>query len=143
MKFIAHRGNTQGPNPEKENDPDYIQEALEQGYDAEIDLWYTNGEWWLGHDHPTYTVSEEWLLKHKYCLWCHAKHIEALVALMDLGMNCFWHDQDNYVVTSHGYIWAFPGQRAGASRTVAVMPEVHSEEYDLSNFYAVCSDFAR
>jgi hypothetical protein len=76
-------------------------------------------------------------------LWCHAKHVDALVTLLELGMNCFWHEQDDYVVTSFGFIWAFPGQPAGYGRTVAVMPEAHHEEYDLSKFYAVCSDFAR
>jgi len=28
MKLIAHRGNINGPNPEKENHPDYINTAI-------------------------------------------------------------------------------------------------------------------
>jgi len=29
MKLIAHRGNTDGPNPSEENNPEYIEEAIE------------------------------------------------------------------------------------------------------------------
>ena len=40
MKLIAHRGNIDGPNPERENSPEYIEEALKAGYDVEVDVWY-------------------------------------------------------------------------------------------------------
>ena len=30
MKLISHRGNLKGPNPEQENHPDYIWDALSQ-----------------------------------------------------------------------------------------------------------------
>ena len=38
MKLIAHRGNTNGPNPETENCPQQIKNCIDQGYDVEIDL---------------------------------------------------------------------------------------------------------
>ena len=38
MKIISHRGNIRGPNPEKENRPSYIDCALGNGYDVEIDI---------------------------------------------------------------------------------------------------------
>ena len=37
--WIAHRGNTRGPNPEKENQPEYILQAINEGFDVEIDVW--------------------------------------------------------------------------------------------------------
>ena len=40
MKLIAHRGNVSGPKPSQENNPEYIDEALFAGFDAEIDLRY-------------------------------------------------------------------------------------------------------
>ena len=40
MIFISHRGNLEGPNPERENNPDYISEALERVYSVEVDVWY-------------------------------------------------------------------------------------------------------
>ena len=43
MILISHRGNIDGPNEVRENSPYYIMEALEAGYDVEIDLWSRNG----------------------------------------------------------------------------------------------------
>ena len=37
--WIAHRGNTRGPKPEKENQPEYILQAIQEGFDVEIDVW--------------------------------------------------------------------------------------------------------
>ena len=36
MILISHRGNISGPNPERENHPEYIFEALQAGYDVDI-----------------------------------------------------------------------------------------------------------
>ena len=44
MKLISHRGNLEGPNPERENHPDYIYGALQAGYDVEIDVWWVEGK---------------------------------------------------------------------------------------------------
>ncbi len=35
MRIISHRGNIEGPIPEKENCPEYINSALAQGFDVE------------------------------------------------------------------------------------------------------------
>ena len=32
--YIAHRGNTDGPNPNRENDPTYIDEAINAGFNV-------------------------------------------------------------------------------------------------------------
>jgi hypothetical protein len=42
MYLIAHRGNINGPNKEHENSPGYILNAIELGYDVEVDIWYEN-----------------------------------------------------------------------------------------------------
>lgn len=48
---IAHRGNISGPDPEQENKPEYLQAALDKGYDVEVDVWgsYQDNVWWAGH----------------------------------------------------------------------------------------------
>jgi hypothetical protein len=53
MILISHRGNLNGPNPERENHPDYIWEALRAGFEVEIDVWWVEGKFKLGHDEPT------------------------------------------------------------------------------------------
>ena len=43
MKLISHRGNINGKQLDLENDPKYIENAIKQGYDVEVDIWYTDG----------------------------------------------------------------------------------------------------
>jgi len=50
MILISHRGNVSGPNPKMENSPLFIQSALEQGFNVEIDVWYKDKKFYLGHD---------------------------------------------------------------------------------------------
>ena len=72
MIYISHRGNLEGKNPERENHPIYIIEALSQGYDVEIDVWYVDRSFFLGHDAPQYKVDTKFLQNAN--LWCHAKN---------------------------------------------------------------------
>tara|TARA_R100000353_G_scaffold166902_1_gene128665 strand:+ start:179 stop:613 length:435 start_codon:yes stop_codon:yes gene_type:complete len=137
MIKIAHRGNTVGSNP-LENAPEYIDKSLSEGYEAEIDVWYYNDGLWLGHDNPTYMVDISWLQDRHNRLWCHAKNFEALNYLLTFQkINVFWHQQDNYTVTSQGYIWAYPGQYGSEVKTIAVLP---TPAMKLENFYGICSD---
>lgn len=52
MIIISHRGNINGPNPRMENKPEYIKKALDENFMVEIDVWFYQGELWLGHDEP-------------------------------------------------------------------------------------------
>ena len=61
MRIISHRGNIRGPVPGRENAPSYIDCALGNGYDVEIDVRVVNNEIWLGHDEPQYKVSFNWI----------------------------------------------------------------------------------
>lgn len=115
MRFIAHRGNLKGRRPERENHPDYIEEAIEQGFDVEIDVWYeptsTGGLYWLGHDEPQYEINLIWLDKHKEHLWCHAKNLDAFHQLIHhTEINSFWHQNDDYTLTTHNFIWTYPNK---------------------------------
>ena len=50
--LISHRGNIDGRNVEYENNPNYIEAAINLGYDVEIDVWFIDGKFMLGHDEP-------------------------------------------------------------------------------------------
>ena len=52
MIKIAHRGNTKGVNLDDENYPDYIDDAINNGFDSEIDIWLQGRRLYLGHDEP-------------------------------------------------------------------------------------------
>ncbi len=135
MILISHRGNIDGVNKLKENKIDYINEAIKNGFDVEIDVWYQKNEFYLGHDYPVDKVSENYL-KNK-SLWCHAKNFESLQKMLESGIHCFFHDTDKYTLTSKNYIWAFPGIDGGKN-TIAVKPE--GKNLDLKKFSGICSD---
>tara|TARA_R100001594_G_scaffold144380_1_gene193382 strand:- start:15 stop:464 length:450 start_codon:yes stop_codon:yes gene_type:complete len=138
MILIAHRGNVSGKKPELENHPDYIKKALEEDYQVEIDVWYEDKKWLLGHDKPTYEIEEEFLLREG--LWCHAKNIQALRELILLDVHCFWHQEDDVVLTTRNYMWTFPGKKL-TSQSVAVHPErSHYSKKELKKCSAICSD---
>ena len=146
MILIAHRGNLDGPSPEKENHPDYIHAAVKQGYAVEIDLWFVAGDLFLGHDEPQYRINEKYLdlLASDNILWTHIKNIEAFEYLAKNGKrewNYFWHQEDDYTLTSLGHIWALPGSKL-TPNTICVMPEKASYyEDEILNSQGVCSDY--
>ncbi len=141
MIYIAHRGNLLGPNPEKENHPDYIIEAVQQGFDVEVDVWMIDGKFILGHDGPQYEVREEFILNDQF--WHHAKNIQAFYRLNRLRpnylVNCFFHDTDEATLTSGGWLWTYPGKELTPD-SIAVMPE-RVPGWDFSGVYGICTDF--
>jgi hypothetical protein len=141
MKLIAHRGLTNGPDVNLENRPDQIKLSLKEGFDCEIDLWVENSELWLGHDGPEYHIREDFL--NELGLWIHAKNLSALRWLTNTQLNYFWHQNDDYVITSHKWIWTYPGKDLTAC-SICVMPEWKNPTLDgIKDLtcYGVCSDF--
>lgn len=141
--LIAHRGNLDGPNPQQENNPIYIEKALLQGYNCEIDVWYEESMGFsLGHDYPQYKIPVEFFNYSR--LWCHAKNLNALHKMLeDKRINCFWHQSDNFTVTSHGFIWTYPGKELSLS-SICVLPErSHEGPEHLPPCYGVCTDYPK
>jgi hypothetical protein len=141
MKLIAHRGLINGPEKEFENKPAQIETALDMGFDCEIDVWFKDGEWWLGHDDPTYLVDFKFL--EQPGLWIHAKNLPALHILgEDPKLNFFWHQEDDFTLTSQGYIWTYPGKLL-TDRSISVMPEWNDPNFNNLNFncFGICSDY--
>lgn len=140
--YIAHRGNFEGKNPLMENSPSYIDIALKNNFDVEIDLRMKNKRFYLGHDIEQYLIDIEWIEKRKNNLWIHTKNFEAFSWILENKKNwtCFWHQEDNYALTSNNYIWTYPGYNL-SHRSIAVMPELTN--YDIKKIYncaGICSD---
>lgn len=135
--LISHRGNINGRIPAAENNPAYVNDAINAGYDCEVDVWYIDHKFFLGHDKPQHIIDGNKFLKNPK-LWCHAKNLEALRIMLNLKIHCFWHQEDDYTITSAGWIWAYPG-KPGNKRAIAVMPEL--EGTDVTGFSGICSDY--
>jgi hypothetical protein len=143
MIFIAHRGNLNGSNSDLENNPRYIDEALERNFNVEVDIWYVNNQFHLGHDNPIYPIDLEWLKIRSDLLWIHCKDKSSLEELHFLNehgntFNFFWHENDLVTLTSKGYIWALPGKQP-IKNSIAVMPELYNDS--VSSCLGICSDF--
>lgn len=146
MKLIAHRGLINGPDETVENHPDQIELAISQGFDCEIDLWFDeDSRFYLGHDRPQYPIDKDFIIKHKKRVWIHAKNLKALYWLSTTNgfFNYFWHQNDDCVITSQGYIWTYP-EKPLTDRSVRLMPEWADPEFKTvlkNRCYAICSDY--
>lgn len=140
MILISHRGNLDGPIIELENQPNYIDLALDSGFDCEIDLWSVDSKIYLGHDLPQYEISYDWILMRKNYLWLHCKNVEIFRYFRQLSddLNYFWHQEDTLTFTSKGFVWVFPGKQP-IPDSIAVMPELFND--DVIGCLGVCSDF--
>lgn len=141
MFWISHRGNISGPQPDKENSPKYIMDAIDKGWNVEIDVWCNSaGNFVLGHDKPQYDIDSAFL-KHPN-IWCHAKNLRALRAMIGMsGVHCFWHQNDDATLTNRGYIWVYHNKKNSLSdHSIAVMPE-KVPEWNLYGIKGICSDY--
>jgi len=140
MKLISHRGNINGLQPNKENSPDYIKKAIESGYDVEIDIWFINNKWYLGHDNPIYEIKYNFLFDSRF--WLHAKNGEAFYKLFNdknYDFNAFWHTTEDWILTTQGYIWTYPNKKL-YSESICVLPEL-GYDGDLKKCHGICSDY--
>jgi hypothetical protein len=140
MILIAHRGNINGRFELSENKPNYIDKAILEEYNVEIDVWYKDNSLFLGHDKPEYAVDLQWFRDRASKLWIHCKNIEAVEFFNTLtyNYNYFWHQEDILTLTSHKYIWVYPGNQP-IKNSVAVMPELYKD--DIENCIGICSDY--
>ena len=147
MILISHRGNTNGKFELYENEPNYIDKAINEGFDAEVDVWYIKTEqfgWmlFLGHDEPQYSVDFQWFRDRISKLWIHCKNIEVVefFAKLEYEFNFFWHETDTITLTSKSYIWAYPGKQPIIG-SIAVLPELYAD--DISQCIGLCSDYIK
>lgn len=104
------------------------------GFEVEIDLWYTDNKLSLGHDSPTYTITEDFLTDK---MWIHCKNYEAVEYMSGTNLNWFWHDLDKMTLTSQGKIWCFPDVYIDGGITV----QLGKPRRINKNILGVCTDY--
>ena len=143
MTLISHRGNIMGKKPQLENQTDYIQAAIDAGFQVEIDIWVQDNLLYLGHDGPQYPVDVEWLQERTHKLWIHCKNIPALEYFDSSNFHYFWHQNDEYTLTSEGFIWTYPYKEL-TENSICVQPE-WNPDINLREFnpicYGICSKY--
>jgi hypothetical protein len=121
-RLISHRGNLNGPDESRENNPLYVAAAIDAGFKCEVDLWVIESSLprveedekfmlFLGHDKPQYRITEELLLDFGPFLFVHCKNADALLYCKrnpEWIPEFFWHQTDQYTMTSLGTVWSYP-----------------------------------
>ena len=137
MKLISHRGNIRGPISDKENRPSYIDCALGNGYDVEIDVRIIDNELWLGHDKPQYKITHTWLKCRRNHLWIHCKDLETAKQCWEY--QAFCHTSDPYTYTSTGKIWLHDlSMKIDDDVIIPLIDSPFCSEYSP---YGICTDY--
>ena len=142
MIYISHRGNLNGPDPKKENTIEAINECIEKGYEVEVDLWYENNNFYLGHDEPSFKIDTNLFQNHK--IWFHLKNKDSIEEILKHSpKNYFWHENDLCTITSSGNIWLYPNNYIVSKKAIFVLPELNKNKYECLKYdcYGICSDY--
>ena len=142
MILISHRGNINGRFESYENKPTYIDLAISEGYDVEVDVWYVDKTLFLGHDKPQYAIDFKWFIDRINKIWIHCKNLESISFFKSSSytFNYFWHENDTITLTSNNDIWAYPGKQP-IEKSIAVMPEINND--DITKCVGICSDYIK
>lgn len=145
MKLIAHRGNINGKNPERENTESYIVNAINASYYVEIDLWVVNNNLYLGHDDPVNKISMDFLREHASHLFIHCRDLKTLEFLSNhedaSKFRYFYHTVEPAVMTNHGEIIMHSHANMCIKNSIYMLPEILGiEDVYLKNCSGICSD---
>ena len=147
MILISHRGNIDSIIIKRENTQSYIQDAIDLGYDVEIDVWYVDflvhksSPFWLGHDEPQCEVEVDWLLDRKDKLWVHCKNFEALTKLVETELRVFYHKEEEYTIISDKHIWAHNLKSIDDKCIIPLLSKNELENWKQVKVHGICSDY--
>lgn len=101
QKIYAHRGNIDGPENPLENTVELAEKALGMGYGVELDVWFKNDCFFLGHDQPKQKVSKQYLINNNFLIHC--KNYQAFRELyLNPNIHCFYHNDEPFTLTNLG-----------------------------------------
>ncbi len=139
IKIISHRGNINGKNLKLENSFNYLKHAISLGFEVEIDLWIVNNQIYFGHDNPQYKITKQQFNSIKKYSWFHCKNLNAIEYCLKIkNIKYFWHQSDDFTLTSNGYIWTYPGKEI-TSKSIIVTLDDLKFNHEIKP-YGICTD---
>jgi hypothetical protein len=148
MILISHRGNLKNSEPNNENNPEYIQKALDNDYYVMVDLRIKNNKLYLGENEPIYLLDLDWFEKYHTKLWLRCREIEVIekLNLLDnrgLYLNYFWFENDILTITSKGYLLINNGKEI-VKNGIMYLPEMNNNNNNnnnnISQSLGICSN---
>ena len=137
MKIISHRGNLYGPET-KDNIASKIQEIAKKML-VEVDVWCLKDQWFLGHDKPENAATFDFISNSNFIL--HAKNLEALKKLTETDLHYFWHQQDDFTLTSKNFIWTYPSKNVTDKSIIVCRTKAEVDYYKSTNAWGICTDY--
>lgn len=140
-KLICHRANLMGPSDAENKLCSIMNCLLNYNYDVEIDIHFIDGVIHVGHDLPAKFImtTQDFLntfSSYKERLWLHCKNIESIILFseLDVKFNFFGHTDDEFVLTSYGYIFTRPN--VIHKKSIVVMPEliINDNKINIDHF---------
>lgn len=146
-RLIAHRGIIDGNYSGKENRVETIINAMNLGYEVEVDVHLYENELWLGHDapqEPLRLLLNESDLSNFY-IWFHCKDsgsLDFFQRAYSASAQYFWHDKDEFTITSIGNVWTANLAGCYPERTIVVAKNKSDALSQLeTNCFGICSPY--
>lgn len=142
MKIYSHRGNLSGKSP-RENEPAFILECIAEGFNVEVDLWFVDGAYLLGHDGPEHPIDLRAFDREEIIFHLKSPHVPPLKHA-----DAFAIENDPYALTRRGLLWTNYG-RAPTPEAVMCSPELVGDQRPLADFVrtmqhtaaGICTDY--
>jgi len=141
MKIISHRANLYGKNPNTENKIKQIEDCIKLGFDVEIDLRYKNKNFYLGHDECQEKINLNFLEKHAKKLWVHCKDFDSLNLIIGKNINYFWHQKDDFTLTSKKIIWTYPKKIVSYNSVIVCTNKKQTLDNKSKKIFGICTDW--
>lgn len=140
-KIISHRANLYGKDSNTENKIKKIKECMKLGFDVEIDVRMHNDKLYLGHDEIQEKINLNFLLEHKRKLWIHCKDFDSLNFMIGKDLNYFWHQNDDYTLTSKKIIWTYPKKIVDKNSVIVCLSKKDTLIYKEKDLLGICTDW--
>jgi hypothetical protein len=144
MKLISHRGNINGLNPDLENSPKYIIDAISLGYDVEVDVRNNEHGLFLGHDYGQYKIDIDWLKKYSEYLWVHCKDIDSVNLLIGEDLRIFFHEKESHtIIHNTNLIWSHNIKESTKNSVIPLLDLESLNKFKRLSVFGICSDFVK
>ena len=69
------------------------------------------------------------------------KEFTSFAIMLENDIHCFWHQEDDYTITSKGYIWTYPGKPVCNKSVIVCKTLEDTIRYCEMDIAGVCSDY--
>jgi hypothetical protein len=136
--IISHLGNIDGRNPDKENNPVYVEKALKAGWHVCVNVFFVNGGFILPHAGGNSPMPPSFFSKPR--VWARAFNTDTADALCNINAHSIMFTGEFPALTSAQFIWTPPPHTLTA-RAIAYLPEIEDNGWlDLAEPAGLCSN---